>query len=199
MLPGLMVSESPVVASAPRGMAQNAPGRRGKKRNSSTASGTAMSSAPPAKAAHAHASGGSLRSASDGAAAGMAFGPKQRERGEAAMAVLGTAIRRQPHPGKREPVALAVSFGVDHPARELREPHLDVGIRESPEVEHPQLRARRAVLLDEQRRLARVGLPVHLAGRVAIAKRPQSLPLIRLRAAARARPGPRAAFGRHGE
>src|SRR5437764_1154267 len=81
-----------------------------------------FSSTPPAKAAHAHASGGSLRSASDGAAAGMAFGPKQRERGEAAMAVLGTAIRRQPHPGKREPVALAVSFGVDHPARELREP-----------------------------------------------------------------------------
>src|SRR5213082_1177003 len=94
-----------------------------------------FSSTPPAKAAHAHASGGSLRSTSDWAAAGMAFGPKQRERGEAAMAVLGTAIRRQPHPGKREPVPLAVSFGVDHPARELREPHLDVGIRESPEVE----------------------------------------------------------------
>src|SRR5438128_7127887 len=65
--------------------------------------------------------GGSLRSTSDGAAAGMAFGAKQRERGEAAMAVLGTAIRRQPHPGKREPVPLAVSFGVDHPARERSE------------------------------------------------------------------------------
>ena len=41
MLPGLMVSESPVTASSPRGIAQKEPARRGKNRNSSTASGSA--------------------------------------------------------------------------------------------------------------------------------------------------------------
>jgi len=47
MLPGLMLSESPVSACS-RGMAQNAPGRRGKNRNSAAASGSASSSARPA-------------------------------------------------------------------------------------------------------------------------------------------------------
>src|SRR3984885_1676310 len=47
-LPGLMLSESPVSACSPCGIAQKAPARRGKNTNSSTASGSDHSSARPA-------------------------------------------------------------------------------------------------------------------------------------------------------
>jgi len=48
MLPGVMVSESPVSARSPRGIAQKAPESRGKNTNNSSANGSASSSARPA-------------------------------------------------------------------------------------------------------------------------------------------------------
>ena len=113
------------------------------------------------------------------------------------MSVLGPAVREEPYAREEEPVALTVRFGIDHPACELRQARFLIEMRELGELEQPQLGRSVHVLLDEQRRLACIGLPVHLAWRVAVAKRSQAQPLVRTGTGVRARAGVARAVGRH--
>src|SRR5690242_12629706 len=77
------------------------------------------------------------------------------ERGETAVAMLRPAVGLEAQARESEPIALTVSLGVDHPARELRKPRLRIERCEPRILEHPQLGGSLHVLLDEQRRLAR--------------------------------------------
>ena len=158
-----------------------------------TGTRSSCSSMPPAKAAQVQARG---RSGADAAGWAAALTPHPRridteagEQRKTAVPVRRSALGRHAHARKREPVALTVRFGIDHPARQLRQPRLGIRQRNGGEIEQPQLGAARLVLLHQERRLACIGLPVHLARRVAVAKRPQPDPLVHSRAAARAVPG----------
>src|SRR5262245_1525301 len=85
--------------------------------------------------------------------------PEKCERCETTMTMLRSPVGGEVHAWDGQPVTLTARLGIDNPTSELREPRLLLEMRELRVLEHPQLGSALHVLLDEERRFARVGLP----------------------------------------
>src|ERR1700733_19175 len=83
--------------------------------------------------------------------------------------------------------ALAIGGGFDYPAGQLREALFGIQSGQRVKFKHALRAAAGGVFLDQQRGAARIGLPGHLARRVAVAEGAQRRPLIGLARGARRR------------
>src|SRR5690606_32596868 len=102
----------------------------------------------------------------------------ERQRRQAAVELFGPAVRLDVQIRHQQPVSLTLRLRVDHPACELLEARFEGKVGQGIEIEYPQLRAGGAVLLDEERRAARICLPGDLPRRIAVSKGTTAQPLV---------------------